>query len=519
VFNLLTEPLMRAVEIDGTAQDLTLPEVFAALAADRILRFPALRPHQAPAWHAFLVQVGAMGAEALEIDRPPGDDPAAWAELLRALTPDHAGDEPWHLVGPPQQPAFLQPPVPDGDLSGFATVTAPDALDLLVTSKNHDLKASRMTAAAADDWLFALLSLQTQEGFLGAGNYGIARMNGGFGNRPYMRLGPKGGGFGVQVLRDQKALIEDRDKIRQKADEFDIGRNGSVGLIWLEAWDGVASLDLQDLHPLFVEICRRVRLVAEGGRLLARTASSKAARIDSKSRNGVLDDPWAPVEQSEQPKVLTISAEGFSYRKVTELLFGSDKRTYHLPRLATLRRTERNGPVLLQLQALARGQGKTEGFHCREIEISPSAAARLADDALADRARKRVQQAGTAEGKVLRQALITLMQKGPSQPSWSKPSNESLVRPALGRFDQAVDAAFFQDLWASLDQDEDAATLLWLRFLADLARTALTEAAKAAPQSGQRRIIALARARNMLEAALVKQFPQLAHKREDVDAA
>ena len=61
---------------------------------------------------------------------------------------------------------------------------AADALDMLVTSKNHDLKAARIHHAHADDWLFALISLQTQEGFLGSGNYGVSRMNGGFASRP-----------------------------------------------------------------------------------------------------------------------------------------------------------------------------------------------------------------------------------------------------------------------------------------------------------------------------------------------
>jgi CRISPR system Cascade subunit CasA len=513
--------MIRVIDSAGKLALLSLPEVFAALSVDLVSSFPALRPHQAPAWHAFLVQVAAMGAEVLGLDEPPGDDPAAWAALLRALTPEYKDDEPWRLVAPLDRPAFFQPPVPEGNLNGFGTVEAPDALDLLITSKNHDFKAVRMVAAEPDDWIFALISLQTQEGFLGAGNYGIARMNGGFANRPYMRLGPSGGGFGAQVMRDLRVLIAQRDAIWDRAQVLTIGTRDDVvlPLVWLDAWDGTNSLPLSDLHPLFVEICRRVRLAERGEGLVARTASSKTARIASKGSNGVLDDPWAPVELgSDSAKLLTIAADGFSYRKVTELLFPSGKRQYRKPRLGVPQDAEKGRGLTLQLHALARGQGKTEGFHRREIDIPAGAAARLdGDDLTAQRAHERLRQAGTVEGKVLRPALIVLMQKGPEQPAWTKPSNDGLAGPTLRRFDQRVDQAFFPALWASLELEADAAALAWLKLLADYARQGLAEAQEAAPRSDERRVIAHARARNLLEGALIKNFPQLAPQQKGQD--
>ena len=210
--NLLTDPVVRVVEARGVARGLALPELYAALAADRIATFPGLRPHQAPAWHALLVQLAVLACDTANREEAPGDDADAWRALLRGLTEDRADDAPWRLVAPADQPAFLQPPSPGGDLAAYRAVAAsPDALDLLVTSKNHDLKAERMTAAAPDDWLFALVSLQTQEGFLGAGNYGVARMNGGFGSRPYLGLSPASGGFGAAVMRDIAVLLRDRE--------------------------------------------------------------------------------------------------------------------------------------------------------------------------------------------------------------------------------------------------------------------------------------------------------------------
>ncbi len=47
---------------DRSSQPRTgnLFDILAALSADAVVAFPALRPHQRQAWHAFLVQVAAM---------------------------------------------------------------------------------------------------------------------------------------------------------------------------------------------------------------------------------------------------------------------------------------------------------------------------------------------------------------------------------------------------------------------------------------------------------------------------
>ena len=83
---------------------------------------------------------------------------------------------------------------------------------MLVTAKNHDLKQAVMTEARAEDWLFALVTLQTMEGFLGAGNYGISRMNGGFANRAAISLAPPGGPA-AQWRRDLRQVLALRGKL------------------------------------------------------------------------------------------------------------------------------------------------------------------------------------------------------------------------------------------------------------------------------------------------------------------
>ena len=88
------------------------------------------------------------------------EDESAWRDLLRALTPEFPNDEPWRLVVDDwRKPAFLQPPVPVG-VALKDEVETPDALDLLITARNHDLKQTVARRAAPEDWIFALVSLQ-----------------------------------------------------------------------------------------------------------------------------------------------------------------------------------------------------------------------------------------------------------------------------------------------------------------------------------------------------------------------
>ena len=261
-FNLLADPIIRTLDGQSSQSICSLPEVYERLAADNIASFPALRPHQRHAWHALLCQLGALACIRSGLAAPPASA-AAWLAALRKLTPDDADDAPWHLITPPDRPAFLQAPVPGGKLDGFKLVETPDGLDMLVTAKNHDVKAARAAASQPGDWLFALMTLQTMEGFLGAGNYGVSRMNGGFANRPGIGVAPPGG-LGAHVMRDIRRLIAIREATLDANDQYD--ENG-LALVWLEPWDGIAEIPLKRLDPYYIEICRRVRLTEADGRI------------------------------------------------------------------------------------------------------------------------------------------------------------------------------------------------------------------------------------------------------------
>jgi CRISPR system Cascade subunit CasA len=193
---------------------------------DEITSFPALRAHQRHAWHSFLVLLAANAIHRARLSEPPETEPE-WLTLLRSLTPDYTDDAPWCLVSPPDRAAFLQPPIPGGKLAELnKLITTPDQLDMLVTAKNHDLKQTLMAAAQPDDWIFALLTLQTMQGFLGAGNYGISRMNRGYGNRAALGIAPPGGP-GAHVRRDVLRLLVTRDHYASEGGYGTRGRTGA----------------------------------------------------------------------------------------------------------------------------------------------------------------------------------------------------------------------------------------------------------------------------------------------------
>ncbi len=311
MYNILNEPLIRMDKSDGSRVEASLPEVYAALMADKVEAFPALRPHQRHAWHAFLVQLGAMAVHEAGLAEAPRDADE-WRRIIRGLTPEWGDDEPWQLVVVDiTRPAFMQPPASSktrqADFKN--TVETPDELDMLVTSKNHDVKSTVAVAAAYDDLIFSIISLQTSEGFGGAGNYGISRMNGGLGSRPAFSVAPSTR-FGVHIRRDIVVLLERRDDLLADSPMQEEG----IGLLWTKDWDGekAEALLLNALDPLYIEVCRRIRLRGGAdGRLRAIRATSKAARINAKALNGVTGDPWTPVDR-DGSKSLTLAAGGFS---------------------------------------------------------------------------------------------------------------------------------------------------------------------------------------------------------------
>lgn len=499
--NLLDEPLLH-YRSTGTGQRTaaTLPDLFVAMAKDEVRDFPALRPHQRHPWHAFLVQLAAIALH--HTQRAEAFATAAeWRAALLALTPDDQDGAAWCLVSPVNRPAFMQAPEPSGSISEWKNIcTTADELDMLVTSKNHDLKAGRMLGSTPEDWAYALLSLQTQEGFLGAGNYGASRMNGGFASRCGVGIQPNGM-WGQRWMRDVQMLLREREAV---ADRHSLNQSNPHALIWVLPWDGVSSLTFESLDPWYIEICRRVRISKANG-MRAHVIGSKTSRIAAKALNGVTGDPWMPVEASEA-KALTIGARGFDYKLATQLLLG---QKFTKPIAQTWMSTDDIEGVHLIAQGVARGQGKTEGYHERRIPVSRKIRKAFLEkhtDELAKLANERIEAIGEIR-KMLWAAIAVLFGNGAKDESGKDKDASDTVKARAGVFAQPFevecDAHFFTELSEEIEaEDRDAVRARWLLHLAERAEQVLRAAFVAGPRNGQLRYRAQSAALSRLHATM-----------------
>ena len=453
MLNILTEPLIRMDTADGTVK-ATLPQVYEALMADKVDAFPALRPHQRHAWHAFLVQLGAMALYRAGLSEPPAAA-EEWRELIRGLTSDYPNDEPWQLVVEDiTKPAFMQPPASTSDkLAEYkSAVETPDELDMLVTSKNHDLKSAVATQTKEDDWIFALITLQTMAGFDGSKTYGISRMPSGYGNRPAFSITPSTRP-GVHIQRDMKALLERRPALLDEHPMTDTG----IGLVWTVRWDGTKQEALLpgQLEPFYIEICRRIRLNWQGGRLAATRASSGFRRIiDVKGRTG---DPWVPINKKTNPRGTPPAFLGprkFGYERVVDGLTSPDWEQPHLLRPL---QSERDSPLTMQLVArgMVRGEGRTKGYHERVIPLKPEVSRAMgrptAMKELGEMAQERIKQVRLIQ-RILRHAIWTFAAGGKTEGVGDE--QRARANPWSDKLDEIVDRDFFHHLQTEFDAAE-----------------------------------------------------------------
>lgn len=489
-------------DAEGALHQGSLFATFAALARGEAWSFPALRPHQREPWHAFTVQVAALALIRAGLNEPPIDE-AAWRNLLLALTPGQS--EAWELVVEDwSRPALLQPPVVSaGNRAEYKSrLPTPDALDMLVTAKNHDVKQERIAQASEEDWLFALVTLQTGEGYGGSGNHSISRMNGGLSNRMSLSVRPGSGGAAAAFRRDLDRLLAEAVARPE--------RRTGLALLWTDPWDGTRSLDYTGLDQLYVEICRRVRLVQTTHGIEGSGATSGCQRVAGKELRGKTEDPWAPLKADGSESV-TAAGNGFSYRAMTRLLKTSETK---LPILANVHETDDAEGLSIVAAALVRGQGKTEGLHRRAIRTS-----RMKDiedygpaealDRVGQVAHVRSAEASEA-GKRLRRALILLVQGGPDQARLDDDAAGKKVEPWVRRFDARVDREFFgEPLWNEAAGDAATPRTLWRTRLRTLAGEVFADAAAAAPRTEMRRIRAIARSRTMLDAQMAKWLKEI----------
>lgn len=469
----------------------SLPGIYRLLGADAVDEFPGLAAHQAQAWYQFLVQAGAVAISRSEGDaalsdsvvrrRVEGLSESDWRALFEELTPDRASTA-WSLVAEdPSAPAFLQPPTTR--LEAYRPFApTPDALDILVTAKNHDRKRARASRAGAHQWLYSLVTLQTTQGYSGRGQPGVARMNGGLSSRILVDRRPNHR-WGPRVVRGIRMLLARRREVLEQMDEGVFRGRGGLALSWLRSWDSDDSLPVAELDPYFIEICRRIRLVAgPDGEIRALARPAMSPRVNAKSLKGRLGDPWIPIksEGDGAGEARTVSAGGFDYRLAQRLLLREK------PLALRPLEDEKGADSEIHLAVLVRGQGKTEGLHERLIPLPGTIdlGGDLDDDedtTLADLAQEMVEVAAAVR-KVLRQAVIVYLQ-GPDKPDFRRKD----AAPIVTAYDRRVDEKFFDHLFQSPNSGPEGARRGWQGFLRQAAEELMRRAwSRSSPPAARR---------------------------------
>lgn len=527
--DLLTDPLI-GVRTPQGERYLNLPELLAALSAGKVEGYTGLRPHQADHWHVFLVQLAAS-IQARHLTDSLAEDPVYWRDGLLDLA--DGMDTAWHLmVEDVTKPAFLQHPwrswdseagdygvkIKRGQETFEPKASTPDELDVLVTSKNHDIKMARVTAQALDAWIFALVLLQTTSGFLGQGNYGIVRMNGGFASRSVVSwarsLNPS-----IRFMDEVAMLVDMREQV---CTTFHYQPRGTV-LTWLTRWDRSSHHHyLNQLEPWFIEAARPIRLrVGSDGTLVALGATSKSRQIGPASiDNGNIGDPWTPVNVEDKKKgrsALTLPADGFSPQRLTDLLFRQGFE------LTFLQEPKPGGaPGWFVASCLVRGQGTTEGFHRIELPVPPKARLALFNkqnrDTLGHFAQDLLSDAKNVQ-RALNTALTVMTEGGPDSADFDRDAIKRWVESFRAAFGQRWEASYFPILWRGADEEHETVRASWRHLLVNEAQALLDEAIMSLPIPSNRIWRAITKAQSALNGALRKNGLPLPGRTPDESTA
>lgn len=484
--DLLTEPLLEWRDGDRRRSLATLPGILAALGTGKLGDFPQVRPHQLDAWNMFLTQLAAIALQGGgSMDSRLSEE--EWRELLLRLT--EGADEPWCLiVDDLSKPGFFQPPVPEGSVHAWSRYTHPDDLDILVTSKNHDVKTS-LVVGDAELWIYALVSLQTMQGYSGGGGgYNrVSRMKGGYGSRPRVGVAPNLS-LASRFARDVDVLLASWEFLIDRGFTSD-----GISLVWTAPWDGASCLAMPQLSPHFIEICRRLRFLGGRDTIACAYTTTQSRRCLSEIVGGDVGDSWIPIDA--EGGALTVGGGGFRYQLMTRILFDSE----FVPAAAQRLQEGDGDPVLLLASVLARGQGKTEGLHNRTLPLVGRARKLLgrADTraVLGVRASENVNMAKVMRSKVLFPALKALA------------LGETVVEDD---FDAHVDVVFFIDLFAAIDEPDAEARLAWTRQLFEIAWAEIQRAIERCCLPSARWYRAVSHAEGMFHSCLHKQFPDFA---------
>jgi CRISPR system Cascade subunit CasA len=489
--NLLNDPVFTVRTFDGP-EKCSLPRIYRLLWTDQVEGFAKLQAHQKQAWHCFLAQLGAIATE----DREMPDSGDGWREALSALTCREA----WNLYTEDlSKPAFMQPPVPEETLEQFSEIH-PTEYDALTLSKNHALKIRRMQSSEPEHWVYLLVNVQTT-GYYSGGGRRTSRMNGGYGSRPFFGITPSLR-LGQWIRRDIRVLKDHISEIESHL-SFNFSRNVSP-LLWTVPWEGNDSLELSELHPLYIDCARRIRR----GEKNWQKSDTGTERVTG-DIGGQTGDPWAPVNEAEG-KVLNPSPADFGYRNLREILLGGDYR-----RPISFKQPTDGYIVCRGIFTNPDKQGGTRD-HYRERVIrfsnteSDNPFENTEESQVAEEAEYRVEKAGQAES-ILSHALDYMLRDDITEgdiPGTSKDGKKTGLKAVkqnqINALNARIDQRFFEKLFRASEMSDKARSQFWETALVGALRAQWEDAKSFCPAKDQWH--RLARAKSTLDRRIKYTF-------------
>lgn len=497
--NLLVAPLF-ATRFAADERVLPLPELLTILLAgpEPVLGFPRVAAEQHGFWYRFLVRCAAKALRELNlaIERVAGSPTADLQEkITEVLTRISGGEDAWMLFQPdPVKPGFLQPPVAGGTLPGAYKANGISLLSAAIGSKQHERKSEAVRSLDPEHTVYALLELQMGAIYGGSGNQASQLMGSGSGKgsgTPFMGIR-----IGVDLRdtfrHDVGVVLRGWDRVATQK-----GLSGRVWALWAEAWDGDKALQTRELDPAFIPCARLVRLApprTDGSFEMVYFRTS-AARVNLKEhgKGGDLGDPFTPfvpdLKAPFGPKVRGTMDSGYNYEEVVNLLFGGNPKRPGTPSTsvsgAARRRLNPGIPVRVVFEGTAYDQGKTGGFHRRELLVPPQAAVSFADPepllAAHDFMLKKAKEAKSA----LRGAARVLLAGNPKP----RTGDAGKVEAGARLLEERIEREYLPALFRAAEQqanDDDSYQRDWTQELSNWARTVHEQTAHTLPTSGGR---------------------------------
>jgi len=494
--NVLKDDLF-TVAPDGAGNRLSLPTLIARLLAGRedVMAFPNVTPIQRSYWYRFLVRCAAKALRELGMDVSAAV--AAGEVELRhriesALSAAAGGEEAWRLHQPdPALPGFLQPPTPDGNPPDTSyTACSTSILTSAIGSKNHERKTDVDRTLNPEQLVYALVEYQSGVIFGGRGNYGSQLMGSAVGagsGTPFMGV-RIGSGYRETFRHDVTVFLDRWDHIRDRLEV-----RGPIWALWTVPWDGATPLPAKQLDPAFIPLARLVRVDApdaDGRFSTVWFKPTNRERVFDHSDGGVLGDIFTPlVPHPKKPgglKVRGTLRSGYGYEEVVNLLFsvkGEPSATVvALARSPTASRRD----VWVVFEGTAFEQGKTNGFHQREVLLPETGIAFLRDPEPVKQTHADMLHLAKEAKSAIRGATRILM-AGTPRP---REGDDAKVERPARELDRAIDREYIPALLAAAERrargDQDYLAE-WGQRLTVLTRRVFEQTREAIPTSGARR--------------------------------